>query len=121
MEYRHCVSTWAIQWMNIKLESKCDLCNLSFLHSYKSTFPHCRTKVFIRFPKTLFDTEDLFQKKKHELGMTHRNTLPASGAEKNVFISAFPVLSLSDYYHCQMEDVYSEEEVQSTAMGRYVS
>lgn len=29
----------------------------------------CRTKIFIRFPKTLFDTEDLLQKRKHEIGM----------------------------------------------------
>ena len=27
-----------------------------------------RTKIFIRFPKTLFDTEDLFQEKKNDLG-----------------------------------------------------
>jgi myosin-1 len=26
-----------------------------------------RTKIFIRFPKTLFDTEDLLQKRKHEI------------------------------------------------------
>lgn len=26
-----------------------------------------KTKLFIRFPRTLFDTEDLFQKRKHEL------------------------------------------------------
>ena len=26
-----------------------------------------RTKIFIRFPKTLFETEDRFQERKHEL------------------------------------------------------
>src|SRR5258708_1426240 len=26
-----------------------------------------KTKLFIRFPRTLFDTEDAFQKRKHEL------------------------------------------------------
>lgn len=26
-----------------------------------------RTKIFIRFPKTLFETEDRFQDRKHEL------------------------------------------------------
>lgn len=30
--------------------------------------PFLRTKLFIRFPKTLFDTEDLFQQKKNDLG-----------------------------------------------------
>ena len=30
------------------------------------TYP-CRTKIFIRFPKTLFETEDRFQNRKHEL------------------------------------------------------
>lgn len=31
---------------------------------------HCvrRTKIFIRFPETLFNTEDLYQQRKHELG-----------------------------------------------------
>ena len=28
-----------------------------------------RTKIFIRFPKTLFATEDAFQARKHDLGM----------------------------------------------------
>jgi len=27
-----------------------------------------RTKIFIRFPETLFETEDKFQKKKNDLG-----------------------------------------------------
>ena len=30
--------------------------------------PH-RTKIFIRFPQTLFDIEDKYQLRKHELGM----------------------------------------------------
>ena len=30
--------------------------------------PALRTKVFIRFPKTLFDIEDRLQKRRHELG-----------------------------------------------------
>ena len=29
----------------------------------------CRTKIFIRFPQTLFDIEDKYQLRKHELGM----------------------------------------------------
>lgn len=29
---------------------------------------HFRSKVFIRFPATLFNTEDLYQQKKHDLG-----------------------------------------------------
>lgn len=30
-----------------------------------------RTKIFIRFPKTLFATEDALEVRKHSLGMSH--------------------------------------------------
>ena len=34
-----------------------------------------RTKIFIRFPKTLFATEDAFEFSKHQLGMFFSSAL----------------------------------------------
>ena len=39
-----------------------------FFVIYQLTPCFSRTKVFIRFPKTLFETEDKFQKKKNDIG-----------------------------------------------------
>lgn len=34
-----------------------------------------RSKIFIRFPATLFNTEDLYQQKKHDLGESKHEKL----------------------------------------------
>ncbi len=54
-------------------------------HAHTHTLPRARarthththsTKLFIRFPETLFKTEDLYQQKKHDLGKSlYNNTI----------------------------------------------
>ena len=71
-----------------------------------------RTKIFIRFPKTLFDTEDLLQKRKHEIGTHSDCILSHMALEHHLWLFAH-----SHRHLCQMEDVHSEEEVQTTERG----
>ena len=53
-------------WIARSLHYKFDL-----FHKHNQCFNHIlqhfRTKVFIRLPKTIFDVEDRFQARKHEL------------------------------------------------------
>ncbi len=73
-----------------------------------------RTKVFIRFPRTLFETEDRFQHKKNDLG----TPVPPSCGTMTLTPSVPPPTS-SHHHHGQVEDVHSEEEIQTAPMGWY--
>ena len=66
--WRHCVAISSTPRSSTNLESESThTCQYGTVLDDVSLY---RTKIFIRFPKTLFDTEDLLQKRKHEIG-TH--------------------------------------------------
>ena len=88
-------NTLGVVLMSIRLESKLRLISITisdagffFYSRYLILiWLFYRTKIFIKFPKTLFKTEDLLEKRKHELG----------GSDKWLTLDIIKLLIIASY------------------------
>lgn len=58
-----------IQKLSLLFSDKLSLGKINIKHSFFFFFLTSRTKIFIRFPRALFATEEAFEFRKHQLGM----------------------------------------------------